>query len=144
MISNKFRYPGRALLILAVIFTVLYFGFNFRFEMNVFAIHSSFFETKMFTFFKTNFADELILLLYVCGFALIILSREKDESPETDKKRHSAMRYALLINFILQIFVILFIYGQGFIAFLVLNLINLPLLYLVLFTIMKRRLPKRS
>ncbi|MDO9557543.1 MAG: hypothetical protein Q7J82_08190 [Coriobacteriia bacterium] len=123
---------------MAVAFTVLYFGFNFRFEMTVFAVHSAFFETKMFAFFKTNFADELILILYLTGLALMIFSKERNEGVGIMQKRHDAMRYAFFINLLIQLFVILFIYGQGFIAFLVLNIINLPLLYLVLFFIMKR------
>lgn len=139
MINYRFKYFGLAVVLVAVAFTVLYFGFNFRFEMTVFAVHSAFFETKMFAMFKTNFADELILLLYIVGLALMIFSKEKEETTGIMQKRHNAMRYALFINFLAQIFVILFIYGQGFIAFLVLNLINLPLLYLVLFTIFKKR-----
>lgn len=138
MINYRFKYFGLAIVLVAVAFTVLYFGFNFRFEMTVFAVHSAFFETKMFALFKTNFADELILILYLTGLALMIFSKERNEDVGIMQRRHDAMRYAFFINLLIQLFVILFIYGQGFIAFLVLNLINLPLLYLVLFFIMKR------
>lgn len=139
MIDYRFKYLGLVLVVAAVVLTIFYFGFSFRFEMPVFAVHSSFFETKMFAFFRTNFADELILILYLTGLALLMFSKERDESSGIMQKRHDALRYAFFINLLIQLFVILFIYGQGFIAFLVLNLINLPVLYLVLFMIMKRR-----
>lgn len=139
MINYRYKYLGLVLVVAAVVLTIFYFGFSFRFEMPVFAVHSSFFETKMFAFFRTNFADELILILYLTGLSLLMFSKEKDEVSGIMQKRHDALRYAFLINLLIQLFVILFIYGQGFIAFLVLNLINLPILYLVLFMIMKRR-----
>lgn len=139
MINYRYKYLGLVLVVAAVVLTIFYFGFSFRFEMPVFAVHSSFFETKMFAFFRTNFADELILILYLTGLALLMFSKERDESSGIMQKRHDALRYTFFINLLIQLFVILFIYGQGFIAFLVLNLINLPILYLVLFMIMKRR-----
>lgn len=139
MINYRYKYLGLVLVVAAVVLTIFYFGFSFRFEMPVFAVHSSFFETKMFAFFRTNFADELILILYLTGLSLLMFSKEKDEVSGIMQKRHDALCYAFLINLLIQLFVILFIYGQGFIAFLVLNLINLPILYLVLFMIMKRR-----
>lgn len=139
MLNYRFKYAGWSLVVVALVFTVLYFGFNFRFQLSVLAIYSSFFETKFFTVIRTNFADELIVLLYITGFAMVVLSRDKTECAEVVKIRHTAMQYAFISNTALQLIVVLFVYGQGFIGFLVINLITLPLIYTIVFGMLKRR-----
>ena len=62
MLSNKFKIPGYVLIILGFVLTYLYFVVNIRIEIPVLAIVSSFTETKFFTIYKTNVADEFIIL----------------------------------------------------------------------------------
>jgi Ni/Fe-hydrogenase subunit HybB-like protein len=118
---------------------MLYYFFDFKFRMPVFAVYSSFIETKMFAVFKTNFADELIMLLLISGLGLIVFSKEKYESQNLDAIRASALAKATILNIIFLLFSVLFIYGSGFITCLVLNLFTLPVFYLVFFYIMKRK-----
>jgi len=118
---------------------ILYFFFDFKFKMDVFAIYSSFLETKMFAIIRTNVADELILLLLLAGMGLIIFSREKIETPHLDAFRTFSLVRALLFNIIFLFLTILFVYGSGFITILVINLLTFPLLYLFFFYIHYRK-----
>ena len=118
---------------------VLYNWFDFRFSMPVFAIYSSFLKTKMFETFRTNFADELILLLLIAGLGLIVFSKEKMEFEHFDSARTKALVRAVILNNIFLLFSILFVYGSGFIAILVLNLFSLSLFYLFFFYLLKHK-----
>lgn len=118
---------------------VLYMWFDFRFSMPVFAVYSSFLQTKMLAIFRTNFADELILLLLIIGFGLIVLSKEKIEYENLDSARTKALTKAIIINNIFLLFSILFVFGSGFIAILVFNLFSFSLFYLFFFYLLKRK-----
>ena len=107
--------------------------------MPVFAVYSSFLETKMFVTFRTQFADELILLLLITGLALIVFSREKTETEELIKLRADALVKSILINTLLLILSIVFIYGSGFIYVLVFNLFSIFIIYLVFFYLLRRK-----
>ena len=142
LLSNKFKLPGIILILAGAGLTVLYFGFDFRFEMPVLAVFSSFTETRFFTTFGTNFADELIILLYLAGFSFIIFSKEKTETELIKKIRSQALMKTILTEIFLYFFVTLFIYGGGFIAFVIMNLFLPYIIYIVIFNVMKYKASK--
>ena len=137
MFSSKYKNPGIMLLIAALILTIYYFLFNFRFSFPVFAVISSYSETKFFWTFSTNFADELILILFTAGFTLTILSREKTEYKEYKLIRRKAIYFTIMAEIVYLIFIILFSFGSAFIALVILNLCLPFVLYLVFFNTMK-------
>ena len=137
LLPFAWKIVGLILTILGVIFAVLYLYTEFRFTMPVFAVFSSFIETKMFVTFTTNFADELTMLLLFTGLNLIVFSKEKTESEYLDVTREKAMVKALMYNNIMLFFSIWFIYGSGFIGILVINLFSFSLFYLFIFYRMK-------
>jgi len=137
MFSSKYKNPGIMLLIAALILTIYYFLFNFRFSFPVFAVISSYSETKFFWTFSTNFADELILILFTAGFTLTILSREKTKYKEYKLIRRKAIYFTIMAEIGYLIFIILFSFGSAFIALVILNLFLPFVLYLVFFNTMK-------
>lgn len=139
MLPYLWKYPGILLIFSGVVLAILYIWFDFRFTIPVFAVFSSFVETKMFATFNTNFADELIMLLFICGFGLVVFSKEKDESESLDSIRDKALVMAFISNNLLLLCSVLFVYGSGFIAILVLNQITLSVFYLCFFYFMKQR-----
>lgn len=130
---------GWALLGLSSILLAAYFLMDFRFQMPVFAVVSSFFETRFLVSFRTNFADELIMIGYLAGFFILVFSRERNESPELNGIRGNAMFLAIRYNFAFLAFSVLFVYGTGFIGALLLNLVSVSILYLVIFNRLKKR-----
>jgi hypothetical protein len=118
---------------------LMYTIFDFRFKIPVFAVYSSYLETKYFTTIRTNFAEELTILLLIVGLSLIIFSKEKKEYEGLDKLRLKALARALLLNNIFLFLSTLFVFGTGFITILVINIFSFLLLYLVLFYFGKRK-----
>ncbi len=139
LLPYTWKVVGFFLAMVGVVLGFFYIWFDFRFTMPVFAVFSSFLETKLFVTFNTNFADELIMLLLVSGLALIVLSKDKTESENLDAIRGKALIKALISNSIFLFFSILFIFGSGFISILVLNLFSLFLFYLFFFYLLKRK-----
>jgi hypothetical protein len=139
LLPNPWKTGGYLLTGCGSALAILYFFFDFKFKMDVFAIYSSFLETKMFAIIRTNVADELILLLLLAGMGLIIFSKEKIETPHIDAIRTFSLVRALLFNIIFLFLTILFVYGSGFITVLVINLLIFPLLYLFFFHIHYRK-----
>jgi hypothetical protein len=138
LLPYPWKYPGLVFILLGIVLSILYIWYDFRFTLPVFAVFSSFVETKMFAIFNTNFADELIMLLFVIGFSLVALSREKNESVKLDFIRAKSLVKALISNTFLLLFSVLFVYGSGFIAILVLNLFSFLVFYVCVFYYLKK------
>lgn len=139
LLPYKCKWIGVVLIFMGLVELVFYLWFDFRITIPVFAVFSSFLETKMFTSFRTNIADELIMLTLLAGFFMAAFSREKTESEILDKLRAKAFSKAVLTNVIVLIFSILFIYGNGFFAILLLNLFSIFIFYLIFFFLIKRK-----
>jgi hypothetical protein len=121
------------MILVGFVLSALYFGFNFRFEVPVFAVISSYMETRFLATFRTNFADETIILLLLCGFSLVVFSKERNEHDGLKGMRSEALRKAIITDIGLLLFSVLFIYGTVFIAIVMLNLILPFVLYLFFF-----------
>jgi hypothetical protein len=139
LLPYRFKWIGAVLVFIGLAGLVFYLWFDFRLIVPVFAVFSSFLETKMFTTFRTNIADELIILSFLTGFFFLTFSKEKTESEILDQIRTKAFSKAILANVGLLIFSILFIYGNGFLAILLLNLFSIFIFYLIFLYFLKRK-----
>lgn len=139
LLPYRWKFAGVFFAFSGIVLAIFYLYFDLRFTMPVFAVYSSFLETKSFTTFRTNFADDLILLLLLSGLALIVFSKEKVESEKLELIRFKALSKSLLVNTILLLLSVLFVYGSGFIGILILNLFTFPILYLIFFYFLKRK-----
>ncbi len=131
------KFLGLFLTVAGTILAVFYLLFDFRLTLPVFAVFSSFLETKMFVTFRTNFADELILLLLITGFGFLVFSKERQENEILEKVRLNAIFKALYANTVFLLFSVLFIYGGGFMGVLIFNLISVQVFYVVFFYVAK-------
>lgn len=137
---NKFKTIGWLLVGVGLIFLVTWFSLDFRLELPVLAIVSVYFDTKWFAGFQTNVADELIMLCLVGGLMLVAFSREKEESTQLDQIRGLAMARAALYNGAFLLVAILFFYGQAFIVALLLNMCSWFVMYIAIFSYLKKRM----
>jgi hypothetical protein len=144
LLPYKFKWVGAVLVISGLLGLVFFLWFDFVLTLPVFAVFSSFFETRIFTTYRTNVADELIMLSFLCGFFLMAFSKEKTESDILYKLRAKAFAKAILANMCLLVFSILFIYGNGFLAILLLNLFSVFIFYQAFFYVLKRKELKRK
>ncbi len=140
LLPHGWKYAGFGLTFMGVLSFILYEWFGFKLKIPVFAFYSRYFRTKVFETIKTPFADELTLLLIITGLALIVFSRERDETEMINLIRIRSLTKAVLFNTALMLLCLLFIYGTGYIAVLVVNLFSLFVIYLIIFYLEKRKL----
>jgi len=145
-IPNKYRPAGWFMLIAGIISGALFFLIDLRIELPVIALISSFLETKFFTLFVTNIADELILTLLIAGMAIVIFSQDRSEGQVEDIERYryremlkaKSLFKSLRYNTLFLIASIFFVFGQGFLWVLLLNLLSVYIIYLALYYRAKR------
>jgi hypothetical protein len=119
------------------VLTGFYIGTSFRITMPVPVLFSAFMEVKYFTSFPTNVADELTMLTLLLGFFMVVFSKEKPGGPDSWEIKGKALFKALYVNCIILFLSIIFIYGQGFLAVLLLNSYSIFILYMVFLYRMK-------
>ncbi len=139
LLPHKFKWIGAFLVFAGLVGLIFYIWFDFRLILPVFAIFSSFLEVKIFATVQTNVADELLLLSFLSGFFFLVFSKEKSESESLDQIRFMAFSRSILANTVLLLFSILFIYGNGFLAIILLNLFSIFIFYLIFFYFLKRK-----
>lgn len=133
LLPNKLKILGWTSVISAATLTFFYFYYGLRITLPVLAVYSSYLETKFFTAFKTNFSEELILLLFIAGFSLIVFSKEKNETDCIKRARVKALIKMVKVMIIWFLFTTVFIFGNGFIALLIVNFILPFIIYLIFF-----------
>ena len=139
LLPHFYKTIGILLLLLGIVFCVLYLKFDFNYTTSVFAVISIYLDNRFFTITKTNIIDEITLMLFVVGFALIVFSKEKKEAEYLNAFREKALVKAVLVNTFLMLFSIFFIYGGGFLGVLVFNVFSVFIFYLVFFYLSVRK-----
>ena len=76
--------------------------------------------------------------MLISGLALIVFTKEKNETEGLDSIRFRAFFRALTANTIFLLLSVIFVYGSGFIAILVVNIFSLFIFYLLFFYLRKR------
>ena len=139
LLPNKFKKIGWILLVASVILWI-YVGLILKTEIeflqtNVFAIIGSEFikETKYFSFINTNITYTLNGILFILGGLLVVFSQEKNEDEFISKLRLLSFQWSVLINYLLLLFLFLFVYGLDFLNVMIYNMFTTLILFIVRF-----------
>lgn len=138
LLSNKFKLLGWILLIPGLIAgCVLFFG-EYETDALTISVLSIFNEGTIFGgiegYFKiieNSVLDELIALAIILGGLIVGFSKEKIEDEFIYKLRKDSLVWAIIFNYAVLIFAILFVYDFAFFDVLVLNMFT-PLLFFVI------------
>jgi len=138
LLPNKFKKIGWFILIPATLMGIALTVMNFEtFQINtsVFAIYSDEFlgKTQYFTFIKTDILNTLVGVLFIVGGIMVGFSREKIEDEYISNLRLNSLLWAVLVNYILLLFMFLFIYGMGFLSVMVYNMFTTLIIFIVKF-----------
>ncbi|TVQ04651.1 MAG: hypothetical protein EA359_05780 [Balneolaceae bacterium] len=100
LLPYRFRYAGFALIILGFGAAYLYFwgGRPAFFEVPVFAIVTSYVETRWFVVAQTNSLDEISFLFFLFGLLFIGFSRDKNENHITNLIRIKILFYSVYLT----------------------------------------------
>ena len=106
---------GFASIIGAIPFAYLYFwgGKPDFFKTKIFAIVTTYSETRYFVLSQTNILDELAAILLIIGLALVSFSKEKIEKEHYETLRSKALVNATVYTLIFWLLSFLFIYGMA-------------------------------
>lgn len=140
LLPYYYKSIGFITVLIGFIMSILYLKFDLNYTTPVFAIVSIYLETKFFIISQSNIIDEITLLLLVFGFGLIAFSKEKNELEFLCDLRAKALAKATIVNTLIILFSIIFIYGGGFLGIMVINLFSVFIFYLVFFYVsLKKR-----
>jgi len=100
-------------MVLSLPFAYLYFwgGKPEIFNVKIFAIVTTYLETRFFVVSQTNILDELAAILFISGIALISFSKEKNEKEHFEALRIMALIKAMYFTMAFWLLSFLLIYG---------------------------------
>lgn len=139
LLPNKFKRLGWILLILSTIlwiYAALILKDEIEFlKVSVFTIIGNEFlkDTEYFSFINTNITYTLIGILFIIGGLLVIFSREKIEDELISKLRLMSFQWSFLMNYVLLIFLFLFVYGWSFLNVMIYNMFTTMVLFIAHF-----------
>jgi hypothetical protein len=131
---------GWLLAIPGVILMILYLHFGFTFHCLDFyrkgeGGHISFDNGFLFNIQLNNFTDEIGSIVLIAGLLFIAFSREKDEDERISKLRLESLLWAVLVNTILVLLAIIFIYSTLFLRIMAYNICTPLILFIARFNL---------
>lgn len=113
LLPHSFRYAGYLLIIFSLGAAYLYFlgGRPAFFEVPVFAIVTSYAETRWFVLAQTNALDEMAMIFALAGLLIIFFSKERIESEDLSCLRMRAIVYGIYTTSTLLVLIYLTVYG---------------------------------
>jgi hypothetical protein len=97
------------------------------------AIIRFYFGLKYFTLIENNYSEEITGLLLFLGLFFIAFSKEKIENDKISSIRLRALILSFFINSFMIIISLLFVFGLGFVQFMLINLYSLIVVYIIVF-----------
>jgi len=113
LLHHSLRYAGYFLIFISLGAVYLYHwgGRPAFFEVPVFAILTSYAETRWFVFAQTNALDEIAVISALLGLLFILFAKEKNEIPEMQMMRFRSLFLSSYITTILMIIAYITVYG---------------------------------
>lgn len=90
-------------------------------------------SVNYFTIVKTDIIPTLMGSLFITGGLLIAFSREKIEDEFIAKLRLSSFMWAVLANYLILLFLMIFIYGMAFLNVMIYNMFTILVLFIIRF-----------
>lgn len=138
LIPYKYKFVGIILLLLGITAAYLRFYLGIKpsyLNLPVFAFYSSFLDTKTFQVITNNISEEIVSLLLLLGLLLLNFSKEVFENDKVNSIRLFSFASSVLLNSVVMVFSVLFIYGFAFVNVLMFNMFSQLLIYQIIFRI---------
>lgn len=140
LLPSKFKKVGWIILIPSTIIgLILLSPYHELLEINgkAFAICVDQFMGNLhyFTIVKTNITNTLVGALVIIGALMVGFSKEKVEDEFIANLRLNSLLWAVLVNYLLLLFMFLFIYGLAFLNIMVYNMFTILFLFIAKFNI---------
>lgn len=93
---------------------------------------------------ETNLLKEILFTLGMIGLFMISFAKEKQEDEYVSFLRLKCWQYAAIISMVISLFGTLGIYGMRYLTFAAFNMLTVPVVFIVLFSINLYKLRKAS
>ena len=138
LLPNRYKRIGWFILIPITIIGIVLMvadNVNMALDAKVFALVNTEFLSKsqFFTFIKTDITGTIVGILFIVGALLVGFSKEKNEDEFIGNLRQSSLLWAVLINYILLIFCLAFIYGSAFFGVMLYNMFTVLIIFIARF-----------
>ena len=105
------------------------------FTFKVFAIYSSYLDTKYFELIDNHFSEEIGGILLLVALLIICFTKEKVELEYIAHVRLRSLLISIYVNTILLIIAFLSVFGFGFVKILMVNIYSPFIIYIFVFKI---------
>ncbi|MET0464927.1 MAG: hypothetical protein ABW007_17315 [Chitinophagaceae bacterium] len=139
LLPNQFKLIGWLIAIPAFVLMLFVLHGDFAFEFlnfsrgNTDSLQVLFDSPTLFSIRTNNFTDELGGILLILGLLIIAFSKEKDEDERITVLRLESLLWAVLINSILLILAIVFLYNGLFLQVMCYNICTTLILFVIRF-----------
>jgi glycerol uptake facilitator-like aquaporin len=136
LLPHSFQIAGIIITAVGIVMTYLRFGLGFipkYLEIQVFAIYSSFFETRYFSVIYNNIIEEICGILLLAGILFITTAKEKKESQELNGFRLKSFLLSVYLTAFFLVLSFILVYGFGFVKILMINIYLSLIFYNILF-----------
>ncbi len=138
LLPNKYKIFGWILFIIGLIVGVILYAFEYETDALNVKVLSIFNQNNLFSsdnegFFKiieNSILDELAALAIIIGGLIVGFTKEKMEDEFIYKLRKDSLVWAIITNYIILVFTIIFVYDFTFFDVLVFNMFT-PLLFFI-------------
>ncbi len=145
LLPNKYKTFGWVLFIIGIIGGILLYAGEYESDaltIKVLSIYNEPFigdDGGFFKLIKNSIIDELIALAIIIGGLLVGFSKEKIEDEFIYKLRKDSLVWAIIFNYAVLIFTIIFIYDFKFFDVLVFNMFTPLVFFIIRFNFLKRK-----
>jgi len=128
LLPNKYKKLGWCLFLTGIILGIFLQIFNAKEDL---------FGLDIINNFGYEFLDEVISILIIIGGLLIGFTKEKIEDEFIHKLRHESLVWAIILNYIILLLTVIFIYDGNFFTVLVYNMFTPLIFFIIRFNFLK-------
>jgi hypothetical protein len=147
LLPRRSKLPGILLVISGAILAMVRFYWGVKPEflnVKVFAIYSSFLQSKSFEVIQNQILEEIAGVLILSGLFMVAFAREETESYRINVLRLKSFFISAYLNTIFLLTALIFTFGIAFIYMMIISLISWLGIYVVSFRILMYKENKKS
>jgi hypothetical protein len=143
LLPNKYKPFGWVLFSIGFIGGIIISASNFESNGPIIKVLSIYSESlmdshkKFFKIIDNEILDEIIAILIIVGGLIVGFSKEKIEDEFIYKLRKDSLVWAIIINYLILLFTIVFVYEMAFFDVLVYNMFTPLIFFIVRFNFLK-------
>ena len=134
LLPHKFKFAGIILLIPSFILGVLYMA-DIRFEIIAPVLSVWDLQNKSFSVINQDIYNELIAVFLLISLMMLSFSKEKHEDEYILKLRLESLLWSILINVVLLLLTIIFVYNDAFYDIMIYNMFTILIIFNIIFNL---------